>query len=259
MTTKKSLLKKSIESFKNDGFYVFMSKAINLILRVIEPWKLILYPWWSMQISKEAENKQTPESAVNFVFENIGGFLRPYQIKWEITELARMVEKSKSQIILEIGSFKGGTLFVFSRMAKNNALILSIDLPGGPFGGGYPSWKKYFFKKIASKNQKIELIRGNSHSLETLEYLKKILSGRKIDFLFIDGDHTYEGVKKDYDLYSNFVKDGGLIAFHDIVKHKDITNCNIYDFWNELKKVKKYKEIIYNPSQDWAGIGVIFK
>ena len=37
----------------------------------------------------------------------------------------------------------------------------------------------------------------------------------KIDFLFIDGDHTYEGVKLDFDLYSNILSDNGVIMIHD--------------------------------------------
>jgi len=40
----------------------------------------------------------------------------------------------------------------------------------------------------------------------------------KIDFLFIDGDHTYEGVKKDFDLYSTILSDNGLICIHDTDK-----------------------------------------
>jgi hypothetical protein len=37
----------------------------------------------------------------------------------------------------------------------------------------------------------------------------------KIDFLFIDGDHTYEGVKKDFDLYSTILSENGVIIIHD--------------------------------------------
>ncbi len=37
----------------------------------------------------------------------------------------------------------------------------------------------------------------------------------KIDFLFIDGDHSYEGVKKDFDLYSQILNDNGIIVIHD--------------------------------------------
>ncbi len=38
---------------------------------------------------------------------------------------------------------------------------------------------------------------------------------KKIDVLFIDGDHTYEGVKKDYNNWISSVKSGGHILFHD--------------------------------------------
>ena len=34
-----------------------------------------------------------------------------------------------------------------------------------------------------------------------------------LDLLFIDGDHSYEGVRQDYKMYSKLVRDGGLIAF----------------------------------------------
>ncbi len=37
----------------------------------------------------------------------------------------------------------------------------------------------------------------------------------KIDLLFIDGDHSYEGVKQDFDLYSNILSDNGVIILHD--------------------------------------------
>jgi hypothetical protein len=37
----------------------------------------------------------------------------------------------------------------------------------------------------------------------------------KIDILFIDGDHTYEGVKKDFDLYSTILSTNGIIIIHD--------------------------------------------
>ena len=37
----------------------------------------------------------------------------------------------------------------------------------------------------------------------------------KIDVLFIDGDHSYEGVKLDFDLYSTILSDKGIIMIHD--------------------------------------------
>lgn len=90
-------------------------------------------------------------------------------------------------------------------------------MPGGPFGGGYPKWKAHFTSLLRDILLKIFLIRADSHDIRTLDVVKRILGGHKLDFLFIDGDHTYEGVKKDFEMYSPLVRKGGLIAFHDIV------------------------------------------
>ncbi len=37
----------------------------------------------------------------------------------------------------------------------------------------------------------------------------------KIDYLHIDGDHSYEGVKKDFELYSQIMSENGIITIHD--------------------------------------------
>jgi predicted O-methyltransferase YrrM len=87
--------------------------------------------------------------------------------------------------------------------------------------------------------------------------LKRILGDTPVDFLFIDGDHTYEGVKKDYEMYSPLVKKGGLIAFHDICYHAQEPRCQVDKFWKEVKKGKKATEIIDNTDKAWGGIGVI--
>ena len=47
--------------------------------------------------------------------------------------------------------------------------------------------------------------------------LVKATGGKPLDFLFIDGDHAFKGVKSDFQLYSELVRPGGLIAFHDII------------------------------------------
>ncbi len=83
------------------------------------------------------------------------------------------------------------------------------------------------------------------------------MGDKKIDFLFIDGDHTYDGVKKDFNLYKQLVKKGGIIALHDIANHPKESNCRVDKFWNEIKEKYKYKEFIENKNQKWAGIGVI--
>jgi predicted O-methyltransferase YrrM len=88
--------------------------------------------------------------------------------------------------------------------------------------------------------------------------IKGILNGKKIDFLFIDGDHSYLGVKKDFELYAPLVKRGGIIAFHDIVPSFLCPEVKVHKFWNEIKINYRYKEIVKDPNQDAYGIGVLY-
>ena len=117
--------------------------------------------------------------------------LRPSQIKEEILKLLELLKDIEPKVVLEIGTAEGGTLFLFTRVASSDATIISIDLPGGMFGGGYPAWKIPLYKSFARAKQKIYLIRADSHNYKTLDKVKEILNGRSVDFLFIDGDHTY--------------------------------------------------------------------
>jgi len=159
---------------------------------------------------------------------------------------------------LKLEQLGGGTLFLFISIADPEANILSVDLPGGSFGGGYPEWKIPLYQSFAKGGQKIKLLRADSHNPKTLELVKTASDHRMIDFLFIDGDHTYEGVKRDFNMYSSLVKEGGIIALHDIVEHPPETGCKVNKFWNEIKYDYEYSEIIEDIKQNWAGIGVIY-
>lgn len=204
------------------------------------------------------------EDALNFCFGNtlFSEFIKPMQNKEEISALMHYLKDLRPRIILEIGTAKGGTLFLWTFVAINDATIISIDLPGGPFGSGYPILRMPLYKSFARRKQKIILIRGNSHDPRTLNKVKRILSGRQIDFLFIDGDHTYEGVKKDFEMYSPLVRKGGIIAFHDIVPGPAEKVGGVPRFWKELKSIMgtdKIMEFVRDWNQGAGGIGLIIK
>jgi predicted O-methyltransferase YrrM len=197
---------------------------------------------------------------VNLAYSFRGGHvsIRPAQVKEEIAQLLKFLAKLRPMVVCEIGTALGGTLLLFSRVSHSNATIISIDLLGGPFGGGYPKWKTPLYNSFACLRQRIYLIRGNSHDPHTIERVESILASRKLDLLFIDGDHAYKGVKADFENYSKFVRPGGIIAFHDIAPHPPETKCEVSKFWNEIKDSYTHLEIVKDWSQNWAGIGVIY-
>jgi predicted O-methyltransferase YrrM len=78
-------------------------------------------------------------------------------------------------------------------------------------------WELLFTSCLNGADKRVVLIRGDSHSEETLRKVLGILNANKLDLLFIDGNHTHDGVKKNYEIYSQLVRKGGVMAFHDIV------------------------------------------
>jgi len=102
----------------------------------------------------------------------------------------------------------------------------------------------------------LHLLRVDSHLPATRDRLKTLLPGQ-IDFLFIDGDHTYDGVKTDFEMYSPLVKKGGLVAFHDICNHVPEAKCDVDKFWNEIRGRYRSWEFIENPGQRIYGVGVL--
>lgn len=247
------LIKKAIKITKNEGIIILLKNMLNYAKQKIG---FLYLPYVIFKIKKFGFKDL--ENCLDLSFNFFFGLIRPMQIREEIRELLKILNKMKPKVVLEIGTANGGSLFLFSRVAANDATIISIDLPGGNFGGGYEVWRIPLYNAFKSQKQKLYLIRENSHSDITLEKIKRILNGRKIDFLFIDGDHSYEGVKKDFNMYSNLVKDGGIIALHDIVSQTSDPECQVRIFWNEIKHKYKTKEIIYSKTQPWGGIGVIF-
>jgi cephalosporin hydroxylase len=191
----------------------------------------------------------------------------PLQIQWELIELLHTIEDlpTSPKVICEIGLSRGGTFYVLSQYWPN-ATLISIDLPRGIDVEGKLFDRSWVGELIRAFAKDVRVIFGNSHDQSTLDQLKAILNGRTIDFLFIDGDHTYEGVKMDFEMYGPLVK--GIVAFHDIedfvttgpspIAGKDTVQVKKY--WNEIKHNYRHGEIVKSPGKQGSrGIGVIWK
>jgi predicted O-methyltransferase YrrM len=172
----------------------------------------------------------------------------------EILSFAEWLAPRHPHNIAEIGTHQGGTAAVLAQIASGQ--FISIDLPDGPFGGMDQKsceernirLKKYFPNFIG--------ILEDSHKQLTAELLRGLLlRDEKLDLLFIDGDHSYKGVKKDYEMYKEFVTPGGAIAFHDIEDNEfhKTAGCEVPKLWQELKGEK----VEFNIHGPWGGIGVL--
>ncbi len=220
--------------------------------------KALQYPylWFSLQSAmRDLRERGTISEWVEFAFRS--PFL-PLQVRSEISTFIEAVAARKPQTVLEIGTERGGTLLLLMLAAAPEATVISVDMAMLGGFGGYPRWKGSYFQKFALASQQLHLLRANSHLLSTVQGVRSILGKRPLDLVFIDGDHSYGGVKADWELYGPLIGPDGMVAFHDVVKHPPEAECEVYDFWQELKKMFAHQEIVADSARAWGGIGVIW-
>ena len=181
--------------------------------------------------------------------------IQSQQIRSEFLELARVVRDLNCRYIMEIGTYRGGTLFVFSHLAVPQATVISLDLHFTVFGKLCRALQRPLLHRFVRNGKSLVLVRKDSHSPETLDIIRNALQGHSLDFLFIDGDHSYDGVRQDFTMYSPLVRQGGLIAFHDIAR--PMGTCEVQRLWKELHPAYEHWEFIYQTGNQAMGIGVL--
>jgi predicted O-methyltransferase YrrM len=192
-----------------------------------------------------------PESLVHFSISH----LLAMQKREEAIALMERVGRLRPSVILEIGTAGGGSLVLLCRAAPPDATIITVDLPRRL--GGYHWTKIPLYRSFARRQQRLHLVRGDSHSNSTLAAVRAHLRNREVDFLLIDGDHRYEGAKRDFEQYSSLVRSGGVIAFHDIRPHfRD--DVKVDRLWRELTSQYRYEELIADPTSNGYGIGLLY-
>lgn len=176
--------------------------------------------------------------------------VKTQQVKSEILTLAKVVADSKPKVVLEIGSAYGGTLLIWAQITRE--LLISCDIEDR-------TYRLSFYRRFPPPGSRctVEMLVGDSHQPAFRRRVEELLEGRKVDFLFIDGDHTREGVAADYRDYRHLVRPGGIIAFHDIVEKQAIAENQVYDFWRTIRGDASAREIIDDPDQTGFGIGII--
>jgi cephalosporin hydroxylase len=173
------------------------------------------------------------------------------QIPWEIESAIRLIGDARPRILCEIGTFDGGTSLLFSRFLPSLETVLCIDLFVK---------NKEMLRLLARPNQQLRFFDRPSYSKATVAMVDEFLDGRMIDVLFIDGDHRYEGVKQDFLCYRQFVKNRGLILFHDIVEDKGGKRAwagGVPKFWKEVAPAYRHFEFIHDRNQKGFGIGAL--
>ena len=178
------------------------------------------------------------------------------QRTWELASLVGMVARLRPRVVVEIGTHRGGSLYCWTRVADPEALIVSIDLPTPVEGLGQQRGDEIRFQGFLQPRQRLEQIHADSHSLDTVAELRRILGPRPIDFLWIDGDHTEAGVRADWENYAPLVRSGGFAALHDIQFNPDYPTSRVDRLWADLVISHRTTAFVDQDQPGGVGMGI---
>ena len=174
---------------------------------------------------------------------------------WEHVPIAHwIVERLKPDTIVELGSHYGVSFFSFCEAAEHyspNTYIHAIDTWEGDNQAGY--YQNAVYEKVSKHwnsyhSQRSGLLRCRFE--EAVNHFKD----KSIDIIHIDGLHTYEAVKNDFETWRIKLKDQGTIIFHDWNVRKE--DFGVWKLWEEIKQSGDYRCI---QTPNGYGLGIATK
>lgn len=255
------LLRRAITVYREEGWYWLKKKTkvklrrtlVDLFGQVPGIDKLTLH-----FSKKRLMEHMRQENSLEDVLDSAYGYsgyglyrsIRPFLTRTEITGVLKAIDREQIETVLEIGTARGGSLYIWSR-ALNPSTIVSVDR--NHLDAQIP-WFEYFTP------DDVTLVAGDSHSTDTYQFVKDSLSeSGGVDLLFLDGDHTYSGVKRDYEIYGDLVSENGVIVFDDIAT-RGKSGISVCKFWAELREEEpdeRFQEFI-DGEKSSGGIGLYF-
>lgn len=134
----------------------------------------------------------------------------------ELSLLYHLAQETQRGVIVEVGSARGGSTVALALGSKSGfqAPVYAIEPHEhfvGVLGGVFtPEFRSLFFENLlATKTADMVRLVNLSSEVVTPGW------DREVGLIFIDGDHTYEGVKRDCRCWMPHVVPGGLMVFHD--------------------------------------------
>lgn len=181
------------------------------------------------------------------------------QNRYELSCFVELLRQRKVRSYLEIGAREGDTFYEVLMHLPAGSRGVAVDLPGGLWGKS--STKEKLSRAIGSLSMSgyvASAIFGDSKSSGTLNLVR--MRG-PYDAILIDGDHTYEGVRADWNNYGDLAP---IIAFHDIVgvgqKEKVHDNpVEVPRLWAEIKDTPGFTSHEFVAPGSLMGIGVLVR
>ncbi len=197
-------------------------------------------------MSAQYREDLSPYSPVVREAMQLGANQRPAELDWLLDQV---IDELPFARVLEIGSQRGGTLWLWCQMATDDAQVMAIDDDSFPHEFGdlvnrYP-WP-------ARAQQHLHLVNVDSRS-EAAAVAASTLG--PIDFLFLDGGHRTDLITSDWNTFAPLVHPGGFVAFHDIANDPVL---GIDVFWRDVIKPFYKTDEFVDPNDPGMGIGLVY-
>jgi len=143
--------------------------------------------------------------------------LNPQFSTWpaEKAQLAKLLLASPGKYAIEIGCFRGVTSLLLAEACKTaGKTLICIDPWNNSQDWSDDSVYYYFLETIKEHRDRVVVIRATSD--KAVNCLPSDIKDSGCGFMFVDGDHSYEGAKKDLANYYPLLSGGGVMAVHDV-------------------------------------------
>jgi predicted O-methyltransferase YrrM len=221
------------------------------VVRISDPWRLLARLPFAWRLAGAAIEDPVAFRIMVLAVRRHHAMQKPL----ELFKYLSLLRRARVARVMEIGTLWGGTFYAHCAVADTSGQLISIDSQPGD------RWKAMAarLERFARGRQVITCIHGDSHSDTAARQVDHALKGRSLDVLFLDGDHSLDGVKRDFDMYSPLVRPGGIVALHDI--DGDVpAGTGIPAFWRSLgDRFRTVAFIDRRHGPRGLGIGVVVK
>lgn len=158
----------------------------------------------------------------------------------------------KPKTLVELGTHFGCSFFAFLQAAKDLGLdtdVWAVDTWAGDEHAGYYGNEVW---EIVEKTRSGSFARQRGHMLRKLfDDALADFADRSVDVLHIDGFHSYDAVKHDYETWERKLADDAIVLFHDVAPSTEYGSAR---YWAELKQKHPHYDFLHHS---W-GLGILF-